>query len=292
MESNASFRLTSDSLSCVVLFVRAVRSALEDECNTSLTCYRVLSHLANSAEGLTPGQLAAATRLTPGSITMALDRLSGDGLLKEAGKLKDARSYLALISEKGRQRLQECDEAFLAAFNAFFEPLTADRMAELLSGSLVTSSFFDETRFEENRYFFQYSVLIGILLSEQFFTKATHAYDLGLGEYRVLMLLSEHPHANRPKHMRELLLAHPSELSNWCKSLVSKGLLAKAPSPGDKRGFIYELTADGEKTVEAVSTYVNAISERPIIASEVAIFNEMFRLLMDNARKAGGFGRG
>lgn len=62
----------------------------------------------------------------------------------------------------------------------------------------------------------------------------------------------EHPSVNSHKAMREYLVAHPSELSQWCKALIAKGLLVTAPNPVDKRGVVFTATADGLQKVSEI----------------------------------------
>ncbi len=207
------------------------------------------------------------------------------GAIKDDCSAKKGAMRWYAIGKQGNAVLRTCDRAVTTAYDEFFAPLSGSLRATLLSGSLVTSSYLGLTRMEGARYFAEYSVLEGILKNEQYIKKTTQAWNLTIGEYRVLLLLMEHPNVNTHKAMREYLVAHPSELSQWCKALIAKGLLVTAPNPADKRGVVFTATADGlQKASEIVSEY-NVHDVRPTEANEIPLYNGMFRIIMDNMRK-------
>jgi len=71
----------------------------------SLTKISMLGHLARRGS-LTPGELAAADRLRPQSVTRVLAELERDGLIARSTDLSDGRQRRLHLTEAGRGALQ------------------------------------------------------------------------------------------------------------------------------------------------------------------------------------------
>ncbi len=274
---------TTESVSCIVAFGRTMKQAIGEVSPIGLTGYRILSYLEQNRDGATPGDLAHVTKLSPGTISSSLNRLFDDGYIVKEG-LGGIASYRTIITDSGLAHLPTCDEAILEAYDSFFEPLNESLKANLLSGSLVTTSFLGVTRMIGDRYFPEYSVLIGFLNSELHFTNTARLFGLGLGEYRVLLLLKEHPSVSSQKGMRRILLAHPSELSTWCRQLQEKGLITAKRNPSDRRSTSLAATAEGLLLADKIKAAVGFDMVRPTHAGEAPLYNGMLRIIMDHRR--------
>ena len=279
---------TTDSVSCIALFGRTMKQAIGEVSPIGLTGYRILSYLEQNGDGAAPGDLVRATKLIPGTISTSLNRLYDKEYIAK-DKPDGTASHHLYITDSGMAHLSPCDEAIVEAYDSFFEPLTDSLKSDLLSGSLVTSSFLGVTRMVGDRYFAEFSVLIGFLNSELYFTNTARLFGLGLGEYRVLLLLKEHPSASTQKAMRRILLAHPSELSTWCRQLQEKGAIASTRTPGDRRSTSLVATAEGLQLADKIKAAVGFDMVRPTHASEISLYNGMFRIIMDYQRKERGF---
>ena len=279
--------ITSDFVSCIVHFGRAMQSAVRVSADASLTEYRVLSYLDQHGEGVTPGKIAEALGLTGGSVSPAMGRLLEKVLVDARISSENSSSYTAVITERGRRKLEQCDKALLLAYDDFFEPLSEDLLASLLSGSVVTSSFLGVTRMNGSSYFAENSVLTGFLRNEQYFTNTTRNHGLSLGEFRVLQLLSEHPSMGCQKSLQEYLIAHKSELSGWCKSLETKGLVSRRRDLRDGRRSLLALTAQGFQKLEETRRDIDISLVRPAQPAEIVLFNDMFHIIMEQKRESG-----
>jgi DNA-binding MarR family transcriptional regulator len=87
----------------------------------SLTKISVLGHLSRRGE-LTPGELAAADRLQPQSLTRVLTELAADGLITAVRGVADGRQRRLRITDQGRaalaQDMGERDEWLVDAMEA------------------------------------------------------------------------------------------------------------------------------------------------------------------------------
>jgi len=77
----------------------------------NISRFDVLSQLEREVDkGLSVGELAAQLIASKGNITGLLDRMQKDGLITKEAKIEDRRSYLVLITEKGRDLFHEMAE--------------------------------------------------------------------------------------------------------------------------------------------------------------------------------------
>jgi len=74
--------------------------------------------------------------LTPSGVTRLLDGLEHCGLVEKASCSADARVTYAVLTDKGRERLEQAADSHLAAVQAIFEERFADGELETLSSLL------------------------------------------------------------------------------------------------------------------------------------------------------------
>lgn len=105
--------------------------------------------------------------------------------------------------------------------------------------------------------------LEGVAVIDQYLDVALRPFGLDLGEYEILVVLSETPH--RSMRMSDLALAvrqSRSRLTHTVTRMEAKGLLARSPSPEDRRGVVATLTDEGwDLLVRAAPTHVRSVRE-------------------------------
>lgn len=260
-----------------------MRKALSESCEISLTGYRALSFLEQHADGVSLSELADALGLSAGTVCLAVQNLERLSLVKPRKKGTD-NTLTIMISGHGQEMACSCDEVLADACRIFLSPLSTASQASLLSGSLITSSFLGITRFDGGTYFAQYAALVSFLMNEQNFTQIAKMHGLCLGEYRVLLALYEHPSTQTATNLQQHLIAHKSEISNWCTSLDRKGLISRSPNQCDKRSRVLILTSSGQMTVERINTQIDNTTVRPIENGEISLYTKMFQQIMDASR--------
>lgn len=79
-------------------------------------------------------------------------------------------------------------------------------------------------------------------------------HGIGLGDYEVLVVLSEAPAYHlRMSELAERLLLSPSGATRRLDGLVRRGLVERAVCPSDRRGTLAVLTPAGRKVLEAAA---------------------------------------
>lgn len=254
-------------------------------CEAGLTGYRILSYLEQHPDGSTPRELADAIGLSCGTISLALRQLANVGHIQKTPDENNKASYYAHLTASGNEAVQRCDEEMVRTYDEFFATLSGEERSNLMAGSLLTTAHFGLTRFDGANYLAQYSVLIGFLKNEQYFIKTTNVHNIAYGEYRVLLMLLENPDVGNSANMRHRLLVHQSELSNWIHSLEAKGMVELCENPLDKRGYIVHLTHSGKQKVLEINESIDVSDIRPSEDGETALYNKMFRAIMDELRR-------
>lgn len=80
------------------------------------------------------------------------------------------------------------------------------------------------------------------------------AHDLTLGDYQVLVYLSEAPdHAMRMCDLADVLQLSPSGLTRRLDGLVTAGFVTREASTDDRRVMLARLTSSGFATLEAAA---------------------------------------
>jgi MarR family transcriptional regulator, 2-MHQ and catechol-resistance regulon repressor len=100
----------------------------------SIAEYEVLIRLVRSPQGqLRMTDLATQTQLTTSGVTRVVDRLERTGLVCRSACPTDRRSSYAVITDAGRQRLQDMLPGHLALIDHWFTGrLEPDQLAQML----------------------------------------------------------------------------------------------------------------------------------------------------------------
>ena len=99
----------------------------------------VLMRLARSpGSRLRMTDLAAQTSLSTSGVTRVVDRMDRDGLIRREACPSDRRSSFAVVTDAGRQRLEEALPSHLALIQEWLiDPLTPEQLTGLLESLRV-----------------------------------------------------------------------------------------------------------------------------------------------------------
>lgn len=111
------------------LFTRVLDEAAADQ-GISVGDLEALSVLARTPPPCTPTRLAAALRLTSGTVSARLNRLTASGLV-EVMPATDARSRPVRLTRAGRARWRAATAARTAYEHELFSALSATQLARL-----------------------------------------------------------------------------------------------------------------------------------------------------------------
>lgn len=123
--------------------------------------------------------------------------------------------------------------------------------------------------------------LEGVAVIDQYLDAALRPFGLDLGEYEILVVLSEVP--GRAMRMSDLALAvhqSRSRLTHTVTRMEAKGLLSRTPSPEDRRGVVATLNDAGmDLLVRTAPTHVRSVRECFVDAVDPADFEAIGRAM-------------
>lgn len=122
------------------------------EFGLTLARYEVLTWLATDPESsLTLSGISRTLRIPPATVTNIIDRLEKDLLVRRVPHSTDARTTLAVITERGRQISNDATEALNAGVyeRLGLSPDQRDQLVELLAVLRANGNEFDVERSEE-----------------------------------------------------------------------------------------------------------------------------------------------
>lgn len=106
-------------------------------------------------------------------------------------------------------------------------------------------------------------------------------YGLDLGEYEILVRLSEAPEWQmRMSDLADAARQSRSRLTHTVARMEKKGLLTREPCPNDRRGVIASLTDDGFSLLEtAAPAHVHSVREVLVDVVDPADFEALGRAM-------------
>jgi DNA-binding MarR family transcriptional regulator len=121
--------------------VRKLDAVLLNEQGMSLSAFEVLRWLQGAPGGrMRMSELAGSVLLSRSGVTRLVDNLVADGLIERQRFEGDARGSEAVLTEKGRQRLEDISQVHFEGVKEFFtgrlNAAELDTMADVL-GKLV-----------------------------------------------------------------------------------------------------------------------------------------------------------
>ncbi|MGC3954375.1 MAG: MarR family transcriptional regulator [Propionicimonas sp.] len=111
-------------------------------------------------------------------------------------------------------------------------------------------------------------------------------FDLDLGEYEILVRLSEAPYRSiRMSELADQVGQSRSRLTHTVTRMESKGLLCRGACPNDRRGVLATLTDEGFAFLERVAPYhvasVREILVDPVSADDFATLGRVMQRVLD-----------
>ena len=111
-------------------------------------------------------------------------------------------------------------------------------------------------------------------------------FDLDLGEYEILVRLSEAPYRSiRMSELADQVGQSRSRLTHTVTRLETKGLLCRGACPDDRRGVLAALTDEGYAFLEKVAPYhvasVREILVDPVAAEDFATLGRVMQCVLD-----------
>src|SRR5581483_9261582 len=143
MTSQVLSAQTSSALAAWVRLLRGHAAAtrelsadLQATHGLTINDYEALLHLARAEEPMRRVDLAQSLVLTPSGVTRLLDGLERAGYVEKAHCESDARVTYAVLTDAGREKLEQASCGHVAAVQALFEERFTERelatLAELL----------------------------------------------------------------------------------------------------------------------------------------------------------------
>lgn len=120
-------------ISRIQLMQRAVTASLHAEHGLTVAAFDVLASLRRSGPPFqkTVGELAASSLLTSSAVTLRLDNLEREGLVRRVRTGSDRRQVFAELTEEGRKRIDAIFEAHIDLEQQMMRLLDANEQSEL-----------------------------------------------------------------------------------------------------------------------------------------------------------------
>lgn len=116
---------------------RALERGLESECGISVQWFEVLLRLARSPDQrLRMQELVAQVTLTPSGLTRVVDRLEDEGLVRRESCVSDRRGAYAVLTQKGRRRIESAVPVHVQHLDAALMGVLSDQERTALESSL------------------------------------------------------------------------------------------------------------------------------------------------------------
>lgn len=130
--SKASLRLWLRLLSCSMIIERRIRTRFEEEFQTTLPRFDVLSALEREPDGLTMSQLSAALLVSNGNVTGIVNRLIEELMVVRTVESDDRRIATVRLTRKGREGFQKMARAHEKWIDRMFTGVTDAQMEQLM----------------------------------------------------------------------------------------------------------------------------------------------------------------
>lgn len=275
------FPLTSDLLTYMTLMGRGADRLLRAEYGTKLNEYRALAYVEQGMAH-TATELSAALGIAKCKVSGIVSRLAERGLLERGAR--GATTQLR-TTPSGSQFFKASRASLASLFEYVLTDLSPSQRKTFDLGCTVTATTYDGFRLREEAPDFVYIYLRAFLLTEQFITKTTKAYGLGLTEFRVLFATL----LNGPMGMSALaseLVLPKSTLSECVRALEGRGLVSVRNIDGRTKQLA--LTPEGRALAQRASLDVDrSFVEDVRNATEVErrFYNEVATKIVNRMRE-------
>ncbi|MBO7702650.1 MAG: MarR family transcriptional regulator [Eggerthellaceae bacterium] len=253
---------------------RTVEQALRREHGLSVVQYRAISCLRQAGE-MREADIVRILAAKPSHLSRALGGLAARGCVES--RTHGGPAKLWKLTDAGHRLIEGADAVVIEACNQVFGPLGAELGRAIRSGSMLTNQRHGVIRIENGRFFEEHACFEAFLQSERITKESTKAFDLTENEFRILYLLYCDGPTSKSALAQSLLLAL-SVVSDACRSLEGRALIAKSGSANDKRVHTMALTEHGRKLTEQAAVHVDTRAYedlRPSSTEERALYQRM-----------------
>ena len=128
---------------CFTGVERTLRRRLQQQFDTSLPRFDVLTALVTFPDGLTMTELARKLGVSKGNVTGVVGRLREDGLVSQIRQETDRRIQLVVITEAGRTHWEHMQAEYRAVVEAMFAELPGEDTGALTAQLQVVQRVID-----------------------------------------------------------------------------------------------------------------------------------------------------
>jgi DNA-binding MarR family transcriptional regulator len=254
-------------------FHSAQTHLLSREHQLSVVDAQVLDILDTSATGSARmGDLAETLEVLPSHLTKRVRRLMTQALVRQEPSPADRRGVLAIITENGREVARRATVTSAHGVRThLIGPLPRSQVIALERNCRRISTTPVRTRPELSTRPLPGLDDIEVRCWRQFLDSAQRlsasvnstlvaTHQLTLADVLVLYVLAARDRSARMSGLARSLMLMPSRVTQQISRLESRGLVSRAPCPGDLRGVLVDITGQGRARAQpAVETYAKAI---------------------------------
>ena len=253
---------------------RTIELALRREHNLSVVQYRALSCMRQAGE-LEESAIVRILAIGSSQLSQALGGLASQDCVES--RTHGGPAKLWKLTETGDRLTEDADATLVDACNQVFGPLGSELGRAIRSGSMLTNQRHGVVRIENGRFFEEHACFEAFLQAERFTKESTKSFGLTQTEFRILFLLYCDGPTSKSKLAHRLILA-PSVISDACRALEKRALIAKSKQTGDKRVHTVTLTEHGRNLTEQAAVHVDtrAFEDlRPSSSEERVLYQRM-----------------
>ena len=129
-------RLWLRLLASTQMIEQELRTMLRDRFNSTMPRFNILAALHRVPDGLTTGELSRWLMVTKGNVTGVAERLSEDGYIKRLPTPTDRRSFVVILTAKGKKEYQRMEQEYEALLREVFADVSLDE-SDLMTGVLA-----------------------------------------------------------------------------------------------------------------------------------------------------------
>lgn len=133
MNARRQILLTSliERITCVTRTVNSGKSFPFNKCTLSQTEARILMYIAQSKDGISVKELAAALQVTSGAVTQTVDGLVENGLVTRRESKSDRRVLQIILTSQARKKVDAFQKQYIQDIAPVFETLNNTEITQL-----------------------------------------------------------------------------------------------------------------------------------------------------------------
>ncbi len=132
-DDHHSIKLWLRLLTCSNLIENQLRTAMREECDTTLPRFDFLAQLERAPDGLTMSELSKRTMVSGGNVSGIAQQLERDGLISRNSLPTDRRSFVVNLTARGRTEFSAMASSHEQLIMDMFSQLDASEVGALKS---------------------------------------------------------------------------------------------------------------------------------------------------------------